>query len=315
MRTAFLVGTLVVLVTAPAARAHEHMYIGSNRPHGGTLVLRYDFTRAFPVVPLPNGTGFIGTDPAFNAQVTDDATDGIYTLKNHTHVKMQLTAIDPQLTVNFNGVIMKAPGDRASIGRMPYLHQHPQWTLDVPPGVTGDWHLSFRVLAKGYQPSQPYTATVTNIVEVTTTTTTLPGPGCAEVGCDDHDGCTADSCVAGTCHNDPLTGVDAVRCRIAKVQAELDDVRPTTAKGRRALARMFKVVNTVEPALQAVAAGGADAPRKLRRAEKQLNRFSTLVDAAQHVGAMDSGDGDTLRTLAGDAYDQLVLLSPWEGRR
>src|SRR5262249_20157599 len=170
-------------------------------------------------------------DPAFNAQVTDDPADGIYRLKNHTRVKMEITAMDPEVSINFNGTMLKGPGDKAKIGRMPYLHQHPQWMLNVPAGVTGDYHFSFRVSASGYRPSQSYVATVTNVVESTTTTTTLPGPGCTAGSCDDKDACTIDSCVAGACRHDEAMGVDAVRCRLARLTAALDDVRPTTASG------------------------------------------------------------------------------------
>src|SRR5262249_40506829 len=85
----------IVLAIAGTAAAHEHMYIASNQKHGGMLVLTYDFNRAFPLSPNPTGGGFLGEDPAFNAQVTDDPADGLYRLKNHTLVKMRLTAIDP----------------------------------------------------------------------------------------------------------------------------------------------------------------------------------------------------------------------------
>jgi len=303
-------GLALVLAAAHSARAHEHMYIGSDQPKGGTLVLRYDFTRAFPLVPAPDGNGFIGTDPAFNAQITDDPADGIYRLRNHTVVKMQVTALDPPVSVNFNGVKMTAPGAKAKVGRMPYLHQHPQWLLALPANEEGEFHLSFRVTAKGYRPSAVYTATLSNVTAPTTTSTTLPGETCTAGECEDHDPCTVDSCVSGTCRHDPATGVDAVRCRLGPLSDALDDIRPTTATGRRMQERMFKVFNAVEPALDAVAAGGSDAPRKVKRAEKKLNTFSTLVDRAVKANVIAPDEGDTLRRLAGDAYDQLVLLAP-----
>lgn len=305
--TRSLVGFALLAAVSPAL-AHEHMYIGSDQPHRGTIVLRYDFSRKFEVVPIQGGTGFLGTDPAFNAQVTDDPGDGIYRLRNHTRVKMELLAVDPGVSINMNGTKLQKPGDKAKIGRMPYLHQHPQWLLDPPPGVVGDFHLTFRVSASGYKPSAPYVATITNVSEPTTTTTTLPGTVCAPGECDDHDACTVDACVGGACQHTEATGVDAVRCRLARLTAALDDVHPTTAPGRRVVARMFKVVNTVEPALEAFAAGGKDAPRRLKRAINALNKFATLVDRGAKLTIMSPADGDNLRTLAGDAYDQLVLI-------
>jgi hypothetical protein len=311
MRSFFVHAALVcALVASRTARAHEHMYIGSDTPHRGKIVLRYDFTRKFPLAPVPNGTGYIGTDPAFNAQVTDDPADSIYTLKKGTRPKMVIVSLDPGVTVNFNGVKMTKPGDKAKIGRMPYLHQHPQWLLDVPPGVYGDYHLSFRVIAHGYAPSDAYVGTLTNVAAPTTTTTTLPGETCTPGECDDHDGCTIDTCVGGACQHDPATGVDAVRCRLALLTDGIDDVRPATAKGRHVVARMFAVVNKIEPALEAYTAGGSDAPSRLKRAVRALNNFSTIVDRGVRGQVIASDTGDRLRTLAGDTYDQLVLLAP-----
>jgi hypothetical protein len=301
---------LLLLAVAPRASAHEHMYIGSTKPHGGSLVLRYDFSRAFPLVPAPDGDGFIGTDPAFNAQVTDDPANGIYRLKGGTIPKMQLTAIDPEVSVNFNGIKMTKPGDTAKIGRMPYLHQHPDWLLHVPLNVFGEYHLSFRVIAAGYGPSPSYTATVSNVPVAVTTTTTLPGQTCLPGACDDHDPCTVDSCVGGACQNDPATGIDAVRCRMVPLSSALDDIRPTTRPGQRISKRLYKVFNSVEPALDSVAASGRDAPRLLKKAERQLNRFSAIVDRGVQMKVISPDQGDALRVLAGNAYDQLVLLTP-----
>jgi hypothetical protein len=301
LRTAALA---VLLAVASPALAHEHMYIG------GSLVLSYDFNRAFPLVPAPNGDGFIGTDPAFNAQVTDDPANGIYRLKNGTTPKMQITAMDPQVSVYFNGVKMNGPGATARIGRMPYLHQHPDWLLHVPANVFGDYHLSFRVKAAGYGPSPAYTATLSNIPVATTTTTTLPGQTCLPGACDDHDPCTVDACVGGACSNEPATGVDAVRCRMVPLSDALDDFRPTTRPGQRISRRLFKVFNTVEPALDSVIAGGKDATRLLRKAERQLNHFATIVDRGVQMKVISPEEGDSLRTLAGNVYDQLVLVTP-----
>ena len=317
MRTIMLgCACAIVLAIAGTAAAHEHMYIGSNQPHRGMLVLSYNFARKFPLSPNPTGAGFLGEDPAFNAQVTDDPADGIYHLKNHTLVKMRITAIDPGVSVGFaqtplsKATTLTKPGDTAIIGRMPYLHVHPEWLLQVPAGVMGEFHLSFQVLAAGYRPSVSYAATMTNIPPPTTTTTTLPGQTCAPGSCDDHDECTDDSCVGGACQNVPVTGVLAVQCRMAPLAQALSEVRATTAAGRRVQNRLFKVFNAISPALSAVAAGGSDAPRKVRKAENQLNKFANIVDQGAKVSMLDPVQADNLRTLAGNVYDQLVLLTP-----
>jgi hypothetical protein len=306
----------VVLAIAGTASAHEHMYIGSDQPHRGMLVLSYDFTRKFPLSPNPIGAGFLGEDPAYNAQVSDDPADGIYRLKNHTLVKMRITAIDPGVSVEFaktplsKAVTLTKPGDTAIIGRMPYLHVHPVWVLQVPGGVMGDFHLSFQVLAAGYRPSVSYAATMTNIPPPTTTTTTLPGQTCAPGSCNDHDDCTDDSCVGGACQNVPVTGVLAVQCRMEPLAQALADTSATTAAGRRVQTRLFKVYNAISPALSAVAAGGTDAPRKVKKAENQLNKFANIVDQGAKVGMLDPAQADNLRTLAGNVYDQLFKLMP-----
>jgi hypothetical protein len=65
----------------------------------------------------------------------------------------------------------------------------------------------------------------------------------------------------------------------------------------------------VEPALDAIASAGPNAARLLRRAEKDLNRFSAIVDRGVAAKVIAPDDGDVLRRLAGDAYDQIVLPS------
>ena len=170
-RALWLAGAALIVATRPAL-AHEHMYIGSTTSGGGGLVLRYDFTRRFPLDPLPGSPGtYLGIDPAFNAQIVDDSADGIYRLPDGVRVTMQVTALDPGVTVNFNGTILKKAGNKAVIGTMPYLHQHPEWTLTVPDGVFGEYHVSFMVTARGYGDSPVYTGILTNVPQPTTTTT------------------------------------------------------------------------------------------------------------------------------------------------
>jgi hypothetical protein len=287
---------LVVAALLPVrpASAHEHMYVGATAKRGGTLVLQYDFARAFPVVPLPGTNKDLGTDPAFGALVNDDPAAGIFRLRAGTRVSMVIASMDPEVTVIFNGKTLKKPGDRQLIGRAPYLHQHPQWYLTVPPGVVGAYHLSFKVVAAGYKPSAVYAATLSNDTGTTTTipsggttTTTLPDP-CPPLG-------TADATV--------------FFCRLDLVPSALDAVSPGTIAGRRALARLYRTITTVRSGVQsAMTDGGPKATRLMTRADKRLSRFITDVDAGVRRNQIASDAADRVRTLASAAYDALTLL-------
>ncbi len=317
LRRAALLGLAIVAGAAPA-RAHEHMYIGSTAKGGGALVLDYDFARAFPLVPLPGTTRLIGTDPAFNAQVNDDPARGVYRLKDDTRVLWVLTAIDPGVTVPFNGTTLRAAGNSAAIGKMPYLHQHPQWTVEAP-GAPGPWHLSFYVKARGYADSPVYTATLeidlpptttsTTVVTIpgqtTTSTTTLP---CVPAACDDRDPCTIDGCGADGCTHDPVTPPDTVYCRLQGLAGLLDDVPQESASTRRTLAQLYRTLATARTSLAKGLAGGRKTPRKFKKAAKQLSLFVTRLDQSVRHERMPADMADPLRALAAEAYDQLALL-------
>ena len=295
-----LVPALVVaaLTVARPAAAHEHMYIASTAAKGGTLVLQYDFTRKFPVVPLPGTDQFLGTDPAFNGLVNDDPADGLFTLRHGTRVSMVIASMDPEVTVIFNGKTLKKPGDRQVIGRAPYLHQHPQWYLTVPPGVVGDYHIAFKVVAVGYKPSAVYTGIVSND---TGTTTTVPTGG------------TTTTTLPDPCP--PLTADASVfYCRLDLVPPALDTVSASTIASRRALAKLYRTIATVQSVVQtAVAAGGPKETRMLARADKRLTRFLTAVDTGVRLERIPPDAGDRIRTLASNAYDALTLLRTTAG--
>ncbi len=312
VRVTMMVGLLAV---ASVAYAHEHMYVGSTASHSGALGLIYDFTRDFPVVPLPGSGQYLGTDPAFNALLTDDPAHGLFALPKGTKVKWTITAIDPEVSVVFNGKTMKV-GDRATIGKMPYLHQHPQWYLTLPAGVMADHHLSFKVLARHYQPSPIYTGTLhPEPAEVSTTTTTAP-PGspttttipCIPPTCDDGDECTVDGCQVDGCHHDSASGALGVTCRLDILSHTLDGVPQTGLGVRRVLAKLYRIIAAVQKEVAQVDAGGPSAAKDQKRAEKQLSRFLTIIDGAVKRKLMNTMTGDTLRTLSSDAYDKTVLL-------
>ena len=310
-----IVATVAMLGAVCPALAHEHMYIASTAAHGGALALSYDFTRAFPVVPLPGSDQYLGTDPAFNALLTDDPAHGLHALPKGTVVKWEITAMDPEVSVVFNGKTMKV-GSRAKIGKMPYLHQHPEWYLTLPPGVMADHQLSFRVLAKGYQPSPAYTGTLhPQLPDSSTTTTTTPGGGsttttiaCVPPTCDDGDECTVDTCQADGCHHDDAVDVLAVTCRLDGFSAMLDGVPQTSLGVRHTLAKLYRMVGAAQRGIAKASAGGPAGARALKRAQAKLSHLVDVIDGAVKRNQISATTADALRTLASAAYDKAVLL-------
>jgi hypothetical protein len=159
---------LLVCAARLAAAQHEHMLIGSTLPGGGTVVLQYDFTRP-TVVEAPS---FTSIDPSFAPVLQEDASVPIYPLADGTSVRMEIVALDAGTSVTVNDATLDRAGDGKKIGDAPVLHNHVTWALDVPTGVTGDFHLSFKLTASGpYGDSSVYTITITNSPVPTTTTT------------------------------------------------------------------------------------------------------------------------------------------------
>jgi len=309
---------LIVLAMLPrtAAFAHEHMYIASAAPGSGALELvGYDFTRAFPVAQLPNAPDtWIGVDPSFNSLMADDPTNGAYQIKKGRKIKMVLTAIDPELSVVLNGKTLRQPGDVGVVGKMPYLHQHPQWTLTIPPGSVGTFHVSFKVKGAGYVASPVYTGTVSNVGDATTTTlpgsvttTTVPSD-CTVTPCNDGNPCTTDVCDAGTCRYDPVTDADAVLCRLEQMATELNTITASGSKQHAALVRLYRTTGKARAVMQAAASRGKPSPR----AGRLVSRLTQLTDAADRVGLFVGSVGDEIRTLASTAYDAFAL---WRASR
>lgn len=319
--TTFLAGAVLsVLALGGIGNAHEHMYIASTLRHGGALVLDYDFAgRPFPLAELSNKPGtWIGVDPSFNSLVADDPARSLYRLKNGTKVTMEVLTVDPAVSVVLDGKTLAAAGKIAVVGKMPYLHVHPQWTLQLPHGTFGDGHVSFRVRAAGYKPSPAYAATMEALEPPTTTTvstTTTTGDGttstttlspCTAVSCDDHDPCTADVCAdATTCTHTNAVAADAVLCRLRALQSVLDEEQPATAKARRLLGRLYTAVTKARAATQTARSGGTT--RQFKQVGKRISRLTTIIDAADRTSAIDPTRVATLQTLATTAYDALTL--------
>ena len=151
-----LVVLVLLGVAGPAAAQaeHEHMLIGSTAPGGGSVILQYDFTR-LTVVEAPT---FSSIDPSFAPQLVDDPSVPIYALTAGTAVRVEIVALDDGTSLTVNEATLDRPGDRKKIGDAPVLHDHVTWALDVPSGVIGDFHISFKIVASGpYADSPVYT--------------------------------------------------------------------------------------------------------------------------------------------------------------
>lgn len=169
MRIEAIVAVIVVFAALGSAAAHEHMNIGSTTPGGGTVILAYDFARRTVVEP----PGFTSIDPSFAPQLTDDPNAPIYPLAAGTTVRIEIVALDPEASAVVAGTTLDRVGERKKIGEAPVLHSHVTWGLDVPPGVVGEYRLSFKLLATGgYLESPVYTITITNQAVTTTSTST-----------------------------------------------------------------------------------------------------------------------------------------------
>jgi hypothetical protein len=158
---------LVLTAVAPAsAQEHEHMLIGSSAAGGGAVILQYDFTRQTVVGPPT----FSSIDPSFAPVLVDDPGVPIFSLAEGTTVRVEIVALDAGTSLTVSGTKLDHPGARKKVGDAPVLHNHVTWALDVPAGVTGEFHISFKMIASGpYADSPVYTLTITNLAPTTTT--------------------------------------------------------------------------------------------------------------------------------------------------
>jgi hypothetical protein len=176
MRLAVLVGGLVAPGTVFAQHAGD-MLIGSTTPGGGTLALSYDFTKRVRVYESASGGGnvlFSSTDPGWDLIVSPSG--GLFPLASGVAVGVQITAIDPGVSLKIGASTLSAVGQSRALGVAPSIHVHPTWQLVLPAGMQAERRVSFVMTstAPGHATSAVYTAIVTNTT--TTTTTTAPPP-------------------------------------------------------------------------------------------------------------------------------------------
>ncbi len=164
MRRRFL-GWVLGCLLAPAfssAQEHEHMDLWADQATG-QLVLSWQFERVLPLYETfcAPGAGqclFTTINPAFLAESAEPPSPTLVPLAAGTPVEVELTDIAPGFTLNVNGQALRQRGEKAPLGVVPF-HVHPSWQLVAPRDASGEFFVSYRVLAPGgpYESSEVYT--------------------------------------------------------------------------------------------------------------------------------------------------------------
>lgn len=169
MRASFVVVLLVALAAAPVrAQQEEDLFVYSTSAGGGALTV--DGPLAAPIVVTPRlpfcPAGicpYSSVNPGFLTPATNASATGPFALTAGTRVTLSLVAIDPAASLKIGATVLDAAGDTALLGSAPDVHVHPEWQLQLPQGVVGDYPVTFRLTATGaYASSVDYTALLTN---------------------------------------------------------------------------------------------------------------------------------------------------------
>lgn len=296
-----LVSILFSAIPAPnIALAHDAqhppVYLWSNQPGGGQIVMDYDFTRhveLFQTFCTPGGATCLYTsiDPGFLAEPQDTTDDQSYPLANGTSVSIEITAIDPGLTLSVNGNRLAAAGARAKLGTMPTLHVHPSWQLltSEPPGQ--EIHLSYRLIAdNGYGASEVVTHTIVSVEPEPTPTPTPEVPACA-----------------GDCDASGDVTVDEIQKAVSAAlgqQAPCDAV-DTDGSGT---VTVDEIITAVTNALEGCGIEPTPTPAPVTLAEVQAEVFDVTCAIPTCHGAVDRVGG--LDLSEGHAYESIVRVAP-----
>lgn len=173
-----VVPALIASVGAVRVRAqHTDIELLSIADGTGALTSDYDFDRP---IRLSDSLGFcpggqcryVSTNPGF-VTPADDAR-GLFALAPGTAVSLEIVAIDDGASVKVGSAILDDPDESVNLGSAPGLHNHPEWTLILPEGVSGQYEVSFRLTttAAAYADSGVFTALLTNLPSEPTPTAT-----------------------------------------------------------------------------------------------------------------------------------------------
>lgn len=166
--------------SGPARAQHAgDMLIGSTASGSGALGLAFDFDARVRVFESASGGGnvlYSSTDPGWDLLASP--ASGLVPLAANTTVSVQITAIEPGVSLKIGATTLSAAGQTRLLGTAPSIHVHPTWQLVLPQGVQGERRVSFTMTSgtPGYAASPAYTAILSNTTSTTTTTSaTVPG--------------------------------------------------------------------------------------------------------------------------------------------
>jgi hypothetical protein len=168
-----------LIATAPARAQHAgDMLIASTAGGGGALTLVYDFANRVAVSESASGGGntlYTGTDPGWDLLVA--AGGGFFPITSGTPISVELTAIDPGVSLKIGATTLDAAGESRLLGTAPSAHVHPVWQLLLPTGLVAERTVSFRMTttSASYAASVAYTAILTNAPATTTTSSSIAG--------------------------------------------------------------------------------------------------------------------------------------------
>lgn len=157
--------------------AHSDLEIGSSASGSGNLIVEYPFSEAGTVRVTDSGFPglFTATDPGFAPAIA--AGPDLFELNLNTEVDVEITAIDPDVSLQLGVTPLAAVGDTATIGvhdllgdeENSSLHNHPtfQLLLSAPGDTFAEGRVSFKVSegsgsSVGYADSEIYTLKISN---------------------------------------------------------------------------------------------------------------------------------------------------------
>lgn len=162
--------SLWALWQLPAPAQDIDVAVYSTSLGGGALVAAdFDFLGKIRVADrlgsCPGGECFYSSnDPGFRSPAASRPGEGLHALTPGTPVDFEVVALDGGVSFKVGATVLRSAGSSVRLGTATGLHLHPEYQLQTPKGVVGDYSLSFRLTTSAvqYEPSQIYTFVLTN---------------------------------------------------------------------------------------------------------------------------------------------------------